>query len=170
MAAAAEHGVAVSRLALVPRPGAEYPAVMAALLDGVDLVVTEPRSVQPSIARRLSARARHRGAVLVSLGPWPAADVELHCTRGPWSGLSHGAGHLESRPVVVHAAGRGAAARPLSTTLTLPDPTGRIAPAPMEPAEPMGLPLGVPRQLTRAEAAEETLAAPLHLVPEEAVG
>lgn len=175
VAAAAEHGVAVSRLALVPRPGAEYPAVMAALLDGVDLVVTEPRSIQPSIARRLSARARHRGAVLISLGPWPAADVELHCARGRWSGLSQGNGHLESRPVVVHAAGRGAAARPLSASLTLPTPAGRVAPALVDPvAEPMGVPVGVPvgvpSQLTRAEAAEETLAAPPHLIPEEAVG
>lgn len=160
VAAAAEHGVAVSRLALVTNPGAEYPAVMAALLDGVDLVVTEPRSVQPSIARRLSSRARHRGAVLISLGPWPAADVELHCTRGRWSGLSRGTGHLESRPAVVHARGRGAAARPLSAALALPTPAGRIAPAP--PQNPTA-----PRPRTRAK---ETPAASPLLVAEEAVG
>ncbi|NBH10575.1 hypothetical protein GTY80_45970, partial [Amycolatopsis sp. SID8362] len=38
LAAAAEHGADLSRLALVPRPGAEFPAVVAALLDGVDVV------------------------------------------------------------------------------------------------------------------------------------
>ncbi|MGV9297817.1 hypothetical protein [Amycolatopsis sp. NPDC003676] len=126
--AAAEHGVAVSRLALVPQPGAEYQAVMAALLDGVDLVVTEPRSVRPDIARRLAARARNRGAVLLSLGPWPAADVELHCTPGAWTGvLEHGAGHLRSRPVEVHARGRGAAARPRSASVFLPGSDGRVS-------------------------------------------
>ncbi|PKV91981.1 hypothetical protein ATK30_2769 [Amycolatopsis echigonensis] len=126
--AAAEHGVAVSRLALVPQPGAEYQAVMAALLDGVDLVVTEPRSVRPDVARRLAARARHRGAVLLSLGHWPSADVELHCTPGAWTGvLEHGAGHLRSRPVEVHARGRGAAARPRSAQVLLPGPDGRIS-------------------------------------------
>ncbi|MFB9931175.1 hypothetical protein ACFORO_18290 [Amycolatopsis halotolerans] len=128
IAAAAEHGVAVSRLALVPRPGAEYQAVMAALLDGVDLVVTEPRSVRPDVARRLAARARNRGAVLLSLGPWPSADVELHCTPGAWTGvLEHGAGHLRSRPVEVHARGRGAAARPRSASVFLPGPDGRVS-------------------------------------------
>ncbi|MGW4394627.1 hypothetical protein ACWEHA_05000 [Amycolatopsis nivea] len=126
--AAAEHGVAVSRLALVPQPGAEYPAVMAALLDGVDLVVTEPRSVRPDVARRLAARARHRGAVLLSLGHWPSADVELHCTPGSWTGvLEHGAGHLRSRPVEVHARGRGAAARPRSASVLLPGQDGRVS-------------------------------------------
>ncbi|WP_037356462.1 hypothetical protein [Amycolatopsis orientalis] len=126
--AAAEHGVAISRLALVPQPGAEYPAVMAALLDGVDLVVTEPRSVRPDVARRLAARARHRGAVLLSLGHWPSADVELHCTPGAWTGvLEHGAGHLRSRPVEVHARGRGAAARPRSAAVLLPGPDGRVS-------------------------------------------
>ncbi|WP_239154182.1 hypothetical protein [Amycolatopsis sp. FDAARGOS 1241] len=130
IAAAAEHGVDVSRLALVPRPGAEYPAVVAALLDGVDLVVTEPRSVRPPVARRLSARARHRGAVLLSLGPWPAADLELHCTPGPWSGfLGAGAGFLRTRDAEVHARGRGSAARPRSATLALPGPGGRALPA-----------------------------------------
>ena len=126
--AAAEHGVAVSRLALIPQPGVEYAAVMAALIDGVDLVVTEPRSVRPDVARRLSARVRHRGAVLLSLGQWPAADVEFHCTPGAWTGvLDRGAGHLRSRPVEVHVRGRGAAARPRSAPMLLPGPDGRIS-------------------------------------------
>ncbi|HWD06649.1 MAG TPA: hypothetical protein VG674_29835 [Amycolatopsis sp.] len=134
IAAAAEHGVDVSRLALVPRPGAEYPAVVAALLDGVDLVVTEPRSVRAPVARRLSARARHRGAVLISLGHWPGADLELHCTPGPWAGLlGSGAGFLRSRPAEAHARGRGSSARPRTLTLTLPGPDGRAHPVDPSP-------------------------------------
>ncbi|WP_432849660.1 hypothetical protein ACQPXB_04640 [Amycolatopsis sp. CA-161197] len=148
IAAAAEHGVAVSRLALVPRPGAEYPAVVAALLDGVDLVVTEPRSVTPAVARRLSARARHRGTVLLTLGPWPAADVELHCTPGEWTGLlGSGAGFLRSRPAEVHARGRGSAARPRSVSVALPGPDGRAL-----PMEPLATPVGLPLQRLDEEA------------------
>src|SRR5436305_1103558 len=67
--AAAELGVVLHRLVLVPRPGTELGAVVAALLDGVDLVVVATdgiallRSRGAGLARRLSARARHRGAV-----------------------------------------------------------------------------------------------------------
>ncbi|WP_410616241.1 hypothetical protein [Amycolatopsis sp. lyj-109] len=130
VAAAAEYGVDVTRLALVPRPGPELPAVIAALLDGVDLVAVQPETVQPSVARRLSARARHRGAVLLSAGAWPGADVELSCRREPWSGPSHGYGHLQSRRVQVRAHGRGPAARPSTAGLHLPAPDGSVTPAP----------------------------------------
>src|SRR5207249_1288441 len=75
LVAAGELGVEVSRLALVPRPGAEFASVTAALLDGVDLVAVSSENAMPGQARRLSARARHRGAVLLSLGPWPGAEV-----------------------------------------------------------------------------------------------
>ncbi|MFF1607465.1 hypothetical protein ACFVYA_06750 [Amycolatopsis sp. NPDC058278] len=129
IAAAAEYGVDVTRLALVPRPGAELPAVIAALLDGVDLVAVQSETVQPAVARRLSARARHRGAVLLSSGAWPGADVELSCRREPWSGPSLGYGHLESRRVRVRAHGRGAAARPVTADLHLPAATGEVTQA-----------------------------------------
>lgn len=129
--AAGELGVEVSRLALVPRPGAEFASVTAALLDGVDLVAVGPgctpgpgRSGQ--IARRLSARARHRGAVLLSLGPWPGAEVELRCADGRWSGLDGGYGYLRQRQVAVTTVGRGAAARPAGTDLLLPAPGGAV--------------------------------------------
>src|SRR2546423_9390644 len=45
LAAAAESGVELSRFALVPSPGAEFAAVTAALLDGLDLVVAGPVDV-----------------------------------------------------------------------------------------------------------------------------
>lgn len=125
IAAAAEHGVVPARMAVIPRPGVAYPAVLAALLDGVDLVVTGERAVQGDLARRLSARARHRGSVLFSLGAWPGADLELHCTPGAWVGLTgYGAGHLRTRPVDVYVRGRGAAARPRSASVLLPGPRG----------------------------------------------
>ncbi|MEV6829874.1 hypothetical protein [Amycolatopsis sp. NPDC051102] len=129
LAAAAEYGVDLARVALVPRPGTELPAVVAALLDGVDLVAVHSETIQPAVARRLSARARHRGAVLLSAGPWPGADVELSCRREPWSGASDGYGHLRSRRVSVRVHGRGAAARPVSASLALPDSDGHITQA-----------------------------------------
>ncbi|MEA5362167.1 hypothetical protein VA596_21710 [Amycolatopsis sp., V23-08] len=136
LAAAAEYGVDIARLALVPRPGADLPAVLAALLDGVDLVVASTSTIQPAVARRLSARARHRGAVLLAFGAWPAADVELSCRLEPWSGLEDGYGHLRQRQALVRARGRGAAARPVSAHLWLPSRDGslRSAAAHLAPA------------------------------------
>jgi hypothetical protein len=129
LAAAAEYGVDLARLALVPRPGAELPAVVAALLDGVDLVAVHSGTVQAAVARRLSARARHRGAVLLAFGAWPGADVELSCRPEAWRGLSDGYGHLRERRTQVRVHGRGAAARPVSVELQLPAPGGQVAPA-----------------------------------------
>jgi hypothetical protein len=129
LAAAAEYGVDLGRVALVPRPGVELPAVVAALLDGVDLVAVQAETVQAAVARRLSARARHRGAVLLSSGAWPGADVELSCRFSAWSGPSDGYGHLRERRVQVRVHGRGAAARPVSAEFHLPGPTGEITPA-----------------------------------------
>src|SRR4051794_39408075 len=72
--AAAESGIALDRLALVPNPGPEWPTVVAALIDGVDLVVTAvPGPISGSIASRLAARARQRGSVLVPFGQWDGA-------------------------------------------------------------------------------------------------
>ncbi|WP_157440289.1 hypothetical protein [Actinokineospora inagensis] len=119
--AAAEAGVALERTAVVPRPGGELTAVVTALLDGFDVVVVGARVVD-SLARRLSARARSRGAVLVSFGAWSGAEVELSVAGSTWSGLGEGHGHLTGRVVDVHARGRGAAARPRRARLTLTPP------------------------------------------------
>lgn len=126
--AAAELGVAVHRLALVPQPGADAAVVertVAALLDGIDLVsVAVP--VAPHTARRLSARARQRKAVLVPFGAWPGADVELSYGEGAWSGLGAGHGVLAERRVEVRASGRGAASRPARAELLLPGAGGGV--------------------------------------------
>ncbi|GAB3159883.1 hypothetical protein GCM10027258_74080 [Amycolatopsis stemonae] len=127
LAAAAELGVDLDRIALVPHPGAELTAVLSALVDGFDLVVLGPVSVQPALARRLAARVRNRGAVLLTLGPWPGADVELRVSGRRWHGLSaDGYGHLRARDVVATSRGRGSAARPLSVRLQLPGPGGEL--------------------------------------------
>ncbi len=134
--AAAELGVAVHRLALVPRPGTDPATVertVAALLDGVDLVVVGS-PVAPNTARRLTARARQRRAVLLSSASWPGSDVELRLERGTWSGVGEGAGVLRERRVSVHASGRGAAARVRGADLLLPAPGGSVRIAHHAPA------------------------------------
>jgi hypothetical protein len=128
LAAAAELGVDLERIALVPDPGAELVAVVSALVDGFDLVVLGPAPVQPQVARRLAGRVRNRGTVLLSAGPWPGADLELTVSGRRWHGLTQdGHGHLRARDVVATSRGRGAAARPSSVELQLPGPEGAVA-------------------------------------------
>ncbi|MGI8758516.1 MAG: hypothetical protein ACR2K0_04350 [Acidimicrobiales bacterium] len=145
--AAAELGVALERVVMVGGvdPGT-WPAVVAALLDAVDLVwVGLPPRIRPGDARRLAARARERGSVLVTLDPWsprpggsagsgtaswPAGpDVRLRLVARPaWVGFAgSGAGRLEARRVEVVAGGRGASARERRLDLWLPGPDGRVA-------------------------------------------
>jgi hypothetical protein len=127
--AAAELGVAVDHLALVRHPGADLPKVIAALLDGMDLVAVDPARLTDSQLHRLSARARHRSAVLVSTGAWPGADLELTQEAAGWSGLGWGHGALATREVHLRARGRGVATRPVEAWLRLPAEDG----APFEP-------------------------------------
>ena len=122
--ATAELGVALERLALVGAPGRSWAGVVAALVDAMDLVVVRPPGpVRPGDVRRLAARARERGAVLVPLcSSWEGADVRLSVTRCDWQGLGAGHGHLRARRLEVVANGRGAAARPRRACLWLPPP------------------------------------------------
>lgn len=132
--AAAEAGVRVQRLALVPRPGPDPAPAVAALLDGVGLVALAGADRMPPGARRaLAARARQRGAVLLPLGQWPGADVELRCRTEAWHGAESGQGRLRGREVQVQATGRGAAARPRTAHLLLPGPDGQVAQVPADP-------------------------------------
>ncbi|HUO48853.1 MAG TPA: hypothetical protein VMU09_08480 [Acidimicrobiales bacterium] len=124
--AAAEMGVPLERLALVPRvEAAQWPTVVGALLDSVDVVVARPPAhLRAGDARRLSARARERGAVLVPLLPGRAwgdgAEVRLVVTGGRWEGPGAGDGHVTARRLRVAVSGRGAAARPREVEVWLP--------------------------------------------------
>ena len=125
--AAAEAGVVVQRLALVPRPGSDPAPVAAALLDGVGLVALGGVDRMPSGTRRsLATRTRQRGSVLLPLGRWPGADIELDCRTESWHGAEAGHGRLRSREVVVCVVGRGAAARSCAARLLLPGPGGAV--------------------------------------------
>ncbi|WP_192772760.1 hypothetical protein [Plantactinospora soyae] len=119
--AAADLGIDLDRLALVPHPGPEWATVVAALIDGVDVVVAAvPGTVSASVVSRLAARARQRGSVLVPYGQWAGADVTLRVMRGVWEGLGQGRGRLRRREVTISARGRGAAARPKEIRVWMP--------------------------------------------------
>jgi hypothetical protein len=129
MLAASELGLDLGRCALVPAPGPTWPTVVAALLDAIDVVaVAVPAGgggrVRAADARRLAARARERGSVLVVVGSWPEApDVRLSVAPSggvSWDGLAHGHGALRRRSLSVVAGGRGAAARERRATVELP--------------------------------------------------
>lgn len=132
LVAATEAGLLLERVALVPYPGRDLVAVTAALLDGLDIVAVagaERAGVRAADRQRLAARARQRGAVLLALGPWPGADVELSCADAQWQGLGAGAGRLCARRLRVRLHGRGIASAGRSARLLLPAPGGGIAAA-----------------------------------------
>jgi hypothetical protein len=78
--AAVEMGADLSRLAVIPDPGADPVEVAAVLMDGLDLVVLGlgGRSVAPTRARAVTARARQKGCtLLVTDGDWHGASARL---------------------------------------------------------------------------------------------
>jgi hypothetical protein len=139
--AAFELGVALERFPLVAAlPGSQpggWSWVVGALLDAVDVVAAWPAGgVRGADARRLAARGRERGAVLVVAGAgWTEpVDVRLTVVTSSWEGIGSGHGRLLSRRVEVVATGRGAAARERRRVLWLPAAGGGVADAPAEPA------------------------------------
>lgn len=150
--AAAELGVALERLVLVADPGdsddaAAWPAVVAALVDAFEVVLVHAdRRVRAADGRRLVARTRERGAVLVQVGGdrptgtvWPeGADVTFTVADATWEGLGEGHGHLRSRRVSVEAGGRREAARPRRAELWLPSADGTVEEVLPEPVRLRG--------------------------------
>lgn len=126
--AAAEAGVHPGRLLLIAEPGPAWPQVVAAMLDGCELVLVRPPDRPSADARRrLSAHARRSGSVLIVAGEWEAAQVRLREAGRWWVGAGAGNGRLRGRQVQLIADGRGAAARPRAQWCWLPAPDGGAA-------------------------------------------
>jgi len=144
LAAAAELGVDLNRMALIPDPGADVLQVVSILIDGVDLVaVSLPAAVRPAPARQrvIGGRLRQRGAVLLVLGPWPGADLALTARGAGWHGLERGHGRLRDRELSVHIGGRRAAGPGSRVELLLRADRGVVR---IEPAVPVAVPAAVP--------------------------
>lgn len=140
--AAAESGIVLERLAVVPNPGPDWPNVVAALIDGFDLVVIgaarlnrssggDPNSrsgggrIAASVCAQMAARARRRGSVLVPFGAgWDGAEVTLSLVDSAWDGVGEGAG----RRVAILAKGRGAASIGRKAEMFLPAPIPAVVP------------------------------------------
>ncbi|BBY28424.1 hypothetical protein [Mycolicibacterium sediminis] len=93
--AAVEMGADLSRLAVVPDPGADPVEVAAVLMDGLDLVVLNlgGRSVAPTRARAVTARARQKQCtLLVAGGDWPGASARLEAKVSGYEVTGAGSG------------------------------------------------------------------------------
>jgi len=140
--AAAELGISLERFPLVAAPRSRGPGgwawVVAALLDTVDVVLAwPPTHLGAGDHRRLVARARERGSVLLMSGAerWPSSqvplepDVALTMVGAQWEGIGHGHGRLSARRLDVVAEGRHGARRQ-RLSVWLPGPDGSVAPTP----------------------------------------
>lgn len=130
LSAVEEFGVDLRSVAMVDDPGDKWAGVMAALVGALDIVVTTtPGRVRASDGRRLAARLRERGGVIVEVGRGRRramqADVRLSVARQSWEGLGSGHGLLSSRRVEVEVDGRGAASRSRTVEILLPGESGR---------------------------------------------
>lgn len=141
--AATELGVATERIVHIDVDGNADRAAdcIAAALDGFDLVLVGPQvRLTASVERRLHARARERGAVLIGVhegfpdthrhtrvGPFATvADLRGATRAEPWQGLGAGTGRLTGRQVEVVIEGKRLPGRRRSTRLWLPGPHGTV--------------------------------------------
>jgi hypothetical protein len=141
--AAAELGVVVNHLVLVPDPGLELLRVVGILADGLDVLAVAGDGlarVTPLQAQRMAGRLRQRGAALLVRGAWPGAEVVLRPVVVDVDGLGAGHGRLRHRRLLVEATGP-AVPRPRRRELLLPAADGGLAVAPPAvPARPVAVP------------------------------
>ena len=119
--AAAEFGVDLAKLVVIPEPGPDVVQVLTLLADGIDVIAVSAPTAPPASGRLrvLQGRLRQRGAVLLVAGPWPGADLVLRTSMAGWSGIGNGHGRLRDRDLVVTVAGRRSAGRRAPSTLAL---------------------------------------------------
>jgi len=128
LVAAEQHGIAMHRLLCVSvDDGAAWGAVVGALVDGLDLVAVASPRCSPAEARRIAARARAAGTVVIVVGAPGGFEVDATLAVG-----THGwefDAHAVSRDVTVSCSGRrihpGRSVRAL-----LPGPDGRLGARP----------------------------------------
>jgi hypothetical protein len=90
----------------------------------MDVVVFGPRlAMSDADRRRLAARARERGGVIISAGPWSGAHMRLAVESANWRGLGAGDGRLREREMTVTVSSR-AGGQVRRVLLTLDSDTG----------------------------------------------
>lgn len=101
--------MALDRVIAVPAvPAAQLPTVLAALVDGVDLVIADGAGVRSGDARRVGARLVQRGGVLVLVDNVGGFSADLTCEMHTeaWEGIGDGFGRLVARRVCLSVGGR----------------------------------------------------------------
>lgn len=107
--AAAEAGVDLSRVAAVPTPGASVAEVVAACVDGFDVVVLGAGADIGLGARRsLFGRVRSHGTVLITASPWQGTPVLRARVREVAGCGMDGSGQIVERTLVVGREGSSA--------------------------------------------------------------
>ena len=153
LSAAHRVGMALERVAVVADPPADQRvAVLGALVGAFDVVVVPAGlALGATPTRRLAARLRERGSVLVRVAvpggrrrsgdPATGADLHLRVADAAWEGLGRGHGHLRARRarIVLEGRRRGGRSRPLD--LWLPGPDGSVVAV---DAGPRAIPLHPP--------------------------
>lgn len=101
--AAADAGVDLERLILVPHPGSSGFSVTSTLADALPLVVLSPSTALPPQSQRdrFQARLRERGATLLIRATWPGSEGRLAITQRSWDGLGHGFGLLSQQHITL---------------------------------------------------------------------
>ena len=95
---AAELGVDLSRVIVVPEPGSHWLSVVAGLAEITGVVLVRPAGpVSAGQAEKLRSRLRLKGAALLSWGTWPRTEASFSLRSSHWVGLGDGYGHLTSR-------------------------------------------------------------------------
>lgn len=124
LVAAREHGVALERTLCVDTAGAAWARVAGAIVDGLDIVAFASPRCSAADARRITARARAQGTVLLVTGdPGPfVPDLSLRACTVSWEFDTHAA----SRSVHVQVSGRRAHGA-CRADLLLPSRTGAVA-------------------------------------------
>lgn len=133
LGAAAEVGVQLQRVVAVVDPPtpfteAQWADLVAAMVDGFDLVVLGPplQCLRPVSVRRLQARVQSRGAVVIAVGvPGFGADVRFVSADPMWVGLGQGHGVARGRIAQVQCTGRRVP-RERHASLWLPTADGEV--------------------------------------------
>jgi hypothetical protein len=102
--AMSEAGVDLERVFVVPDVGGRAAAVLAALVDGFEIVVAGPRlthMLTPSEQRRLVARARQHDSTLLSPRPWEGSAMTFDVEHTRWGGLDDGDGWIREAQLTV---------------------------------------------------------------------
>lgn len=113
----------------VEEPGRRWPEVLAMVCEAAPVVLLGPVGhVGARTGRRIAARLRRSGALLLTWQDWPGAGVRLQVTQASWEGLGSGFGLLSGRRAQLTITGRGAASRQRRVEVWLPGPDGTARP------------------------------------------